>query len=56
MGRVTGVCVICERTSVDVYRCGICGATVCSRCFMQDINVCRRCLRRGLWVSDRGAE
>ncbi len=56
MGRVAGVCSICGRASVDVYRCGICGATVCSRCFMHDINVYRQCLRRGLLVSDRGPE
>jgi hypothetical protein len=56
MGKVAAVCAICGQVGVDVYRCGVCGATVCSRCFMRDINVCKRCLRKGLWVSDRGPE
>ncbi|MDI6642607.1 MAG: hypothetical protein QMD95_00910 [Candidatus Hodarchaeaceae archaeon] len=56
MGRVAGVCAMCGQTSTEVYRCAVCGATVCSRCFMRDINVCKRCLRKGLWVSDQGPE
>lgn len=56
MGKIAGTCDICGRTSYDVYRCGICGSTVCSRDFSRDINVCNRCLRRGLWVGDKGPE
>ncbi|MCJ7720292.1 MAG: hypothetical protein MUO36_02370 [Candidatus Hadarchaeum sp.] len=54
MGKVATVCAICGRVTIDVYRCGICGETVCSSCFARDVNVCARCMRRGLWVGDRG--
>ncbi|MEM2890342.1 MAG: hypothetical protein QW786_01235 [Candidatus Hadarchaeum sp.] len=56
MGRIASTCAICGRTSYDVHRCGICGATVCSRDFVNDIGVCTRCLRKGLWISDKGPE
>lgn len=56
MGKVAGTCAICGRTTVDIRTCGVCKAAVCSRCFVQDIGVCARCLRRGLWVSDSGPE
>ncbi len=56
MGRIAGTCAICGRTSYDVFRCSLCGATVCERDFSRDINVCNRCLRKGLWVSDKGPE
>ncbi|MBC7219251.1 MAG: hypothetical protein H5T49_03865 [Hadesarchaea archaeon] len=56
MGRIASTCAICGRTSYDVHRCGICGATVCSRDFVSDIGVCTRCLRKGLWIGDRGPE
>jgi len=54
MGRLASTCVICGRTGVDIHTCGVCGATVCARCFMPDVGVCVRCMRKGLWVSDRG--
>ncbi|MEM2878100.1 MAG: hypothetical protein QXG10_00880 [Candidatus Hadarchaeales archaeon] len=56
MGRVTGACSICGKISTDVYRCSICGGVVCSGCFMKDVNVCKKCVRKGLWVERQGAE
>ncbi|MDI6820272.1 MAG: hypothetical protein QMC89_05150 [Candidatus Hodarchaeaceae archaeon] len=54
MGEIASTCAICGRTTVDIRTCRVCGVTVCSRCFLPDIGVCAKCMRRGLWVSDRG--
>jgi hypothetical protein len=50
MSRVTGTCLLCGRTTTDLFTCGICGGSVCSRCYVRDVGACKQCLRRGLWV------
>lgn len=52
MGKITGTCSVCGKTGVEVFKCRVCGEVACLRCFMNDINVCTRCLRRGLWVGE----
>jgi|YelNatPaOPRAMG01_1025707.scaffolds.fasta_scaffold731197_2 hypothetical protein len=56
MGKVTGVCTICGKAGTEVYRCGICGAVVCADCFVKDINACKKCVRKGLWVESGKSE
>ncbi|MEA1904461.1 MAG: orotate phosphoribosyltransferase [Candidatus Hadarchaeota archaeon] len=56
MGRLTATCSMCGRTTTEIFVCGICGAQVCSRCYVHDVGACKQCLRRGLWVGDTRVE
>ena len=38
-----GICSICGKMADPVYTCRLCGAMVCSNCFIASRAICRRC-------------
>ena len=43
MGKRAGICSICGGLAEPAYTCMLCGAIVCSKCFLPEKGVCRKC-------------
>ncbi|TDA32026.1 MAG: orotate phosphoribosyltransferase [Hadesarchaea archaeon] len=56
MGRLTGSCSLCGRSTSELHRCKICGAAVCPRCYSEEAGACKKCLSKGLWVEEEEEE